>query len=153
MMRELGAIALSLLSGLLLFVSDYPVHAWPLQAVALLPLLYALERLCASRKGALLCGLALGLGSTLPLLAVLEFPLLMGVPLALYLSLLWVADRARRLPLARLAFAARPARRRCGGRAGRVGRLHAGAHLGHGPVFARVWSRRPSSPSSCPRRA
>ena len=83
-------VGLAVLSGALLFVSDYPLHAWPLQTLALLPFLFALERLCASRRAALLAGLALGLAETLPLLRVLEFPLFMGLPLALYLSLLWM---------------------------------------------------------------
>jgi apolipoprotein N-acyltransferase len=86
--RALGA---SLLSGLLLFVSDHPVHAWPLQAVAFLPWLYALTVWCPSTRRALLCGLVLGLGFNLPLGVVLEFPLFLSIGLALYLSLLWVA--------------------------------------------------------------
>ena len=86
----MALLGLSVLSGVLLFLSDYPVHAWPLQAVALLPFLFGLERRCRSWKAALGAGLALGLASTLPLLRVLEFPLMMGLPLALYLSLLWM---------------------------------------------------------------
>lgn len=90
MTRNLQVAALSFLSGALLFVSDYPLHAWPLQAAALLPFLFSLERRCSSRKAALGAGLVLGLANTLPLLSVLEFPLFMGLPLALYLSLLWM---------------------------------------------------------------
>jgi apolipoprotein N-acyltransferase len=89
MRASLTSLALSALSGLLLFVSDFPPHAWPLQTVALLPFLFALERRCSSRREALLSGLTLGLTNTLPLLRVLEFPLTMGLPLAIYLSLLW----------------------------------------------------------------
>ncbi len=83
-------LGLSALSGALLFLSDYPVHAWPLQLIALCPFLLALERWCRSYRAAALAGLALGLAYTLPLLKVLEFPLLMGLPLGLYLSLLWI---------------------------------------------------------------
>jgi apolipoprotein N-acyltransferase len=87
--RLLPLLGLSLASGLLLFASDHPLHLVPLQAVALLPLLLGLCRLCASTRAAALAGLALGLAYTVPLAVVLEFPPLMGGPLALYLSVIW----------------------------------------------------------------
>lgn len=87
--RLLPLLGLALASGLLLFASDYPLHLVPLQAVALLPLLLGLIRFCASTRAAALAGLGLGLAYTVPLAVVLEFPPLMGGPLALYLSAIW----------------------------------------------------------------
>ncbi len=60
-------LGLAALSGLLLFVSDYPLHLWPLQALALLPLLIGLLRCCHSKKAALLAGLTLGAVSLVPM--------------------------------------------------------------------------------------
>lgn len=77
-------------SGLLLFLSDYPAHVWPLQIVAFIPVLYALTRWCPGHGSALLAGVSLGVFYTVPLLVVLSFPLLMGAPLGLYLTLIWV---------------------------------------------------------------
>jgi len=71
-------------------VSDHPVHAWPLQAVALVPWLYALRRFRPGWGRALLAGFALGFSYTFALSLVLEFPLLLGTALALYLTLLWM---------------------------------------------------------------
>jgi apolipoprotein N-acyltransferase len=82
--------ALGAVSGALLFVSDYPVHAWHLQLIALVPLLVGLDRLCRSSGAAALAGLALGVLYTGPLLLALEFPLAMGLGLAAYLTLVWV---------------------------------------------------------------
>ena len=67
-------LGLAALSGLLLFLSDHPLHLWPLQAVALLPLLIGLLRYCHSKKAALLAGLTLGAVSLVPMAVVLEFP-------------------------------------------------------------------------------
>jgi apolipoprotein N-acyltransferase len=88
--RLLPLLGLALASGLLLFASDYPLHLYPLQAIALLPLLLGLLRLCASTRAAALAGFGLGLGYTVPLAIALEFPPLMGGPLALYISAIWV---------------------------------------------------------------
>lgn len=86
---RLTTYGLAGLSGLLLFLADFPVHAWPLQAVALLPWLLALVRLRPGLWTGLGAGSCLGLCYTMPLTVVLEFPLLLGVGLALYLTLLW----------------------------------------------------------------
>ncbi|MCC6750465.1 MAG: hypothetical protein IT371_22565 [Deltaproteobacteria bacterium] len=87
---RLSGLALAGLSGAALFVSDYPLHLFPLQLVALVPWLWALDRRAPRVRDALLAGLGFGLCYTLPLLLVLEFPLGMGLPLALYLTLLWM---------------------------------------------------------------
>ena len=89
LLRALGAPGLSLAAGLLLFVADHPVHAWPVQAVALLPWLLALGRLVQSWRGALVAGLCLGAGYIVPLSFVLAFPLLSALGLAGYLIALW----------------------------------------------------------------
>ncbi len=83
-------LGLAALSGLLLFVSDYPLHLWPLQALALLPLLIGLLRYCHSKKAALLAGLTLGAVSLVPMAVMLEFPVLMAAGLGIYLTLIWV---------------------------------------------------------------
>jgi len=80
---------LAAMSGLLLFLSDFPVHAWPLQAVALLPWLLALVRLRPGLWTGLGAGSLLGFCYTFPLALALEFPLLLGMGLAVYLTLLW----------------------------------------------------------------
>ena len=86
-MPRSAALALSLCSGVMLFLSDFPVHAWPLQAVALMPWLLALAR--CSTLWAALCGLALGAGFVGPLSVWLEFPPAMAAGLGVYLALLW----------------------------------------------------------------
>lgn len=88
--RRLSLLGLAAVSGLLLFLADHPVHAWYLQAVALIPLLVALAREARSSVDALLAGLATGLVNLVPLAVVLEFPLLMAAGLGLYLTLIWV---------------------------------------------------------------
>jgi apolipoprotein N-acyltransferase len=88
-LRSLAAPGLSLAAGLLLFVADHPVHAWPVQAVALLPWLLALGWLVRSWRGALIAGLCLGAGYVAPLSFVLAFPLLSALGLAVYLIALW----------------------------------------------------------------
>src|SRR5688572_19751538 len=75
------------LTGLLLFASDHPLGLLPLQLVAWVPLLVALERASTGWRAAA-CGILAGLGWTVPLLVVLDFPILFGGGLALYLSLL-----------------------------------------------------------------
>jgi apolipoprotein N-acyltransferase len=88
--KLLRLCASAALAGALLFLSDYPLHAWPLQAVALLPLFVALGRWCASARAAALAGFVLGGCYTAPLAVVLEFPPAMGAPLALYIAALWL---------------------------------------------------------------
>jgi len=87
-------LLLALASGGLLFLSDHPVHLWPLQVVALVPLLLALLRWSASSTVAAACGLALGAGYTIPLTVVLQLPPLMAAALAVYLTLLWMVFAA-----------------------------------------------------------
>lgn len=87
--RWWSLLGLSALSGLLVFFSNPPFHAWPLMMVALVPWLVGLARMCASWVAALAAGAFVGLVCFLPLaFFVLEFPLLMGGGLALYLSVL-----------------------------------------------------------------
>jgi apolipoprotein N-acyltransferase len=83
-------LGLAAASGLLLFLADFPVHAWPLQLVALAPVLAGL----AARPrwwGALLAGVVLGLCHTVPLSVALEFPPLMAAALAGYITVFWTA--------------------------------------------------------------
>ena len=77
------------LGGLALFLSDYPVHAWPLQAIALVPALCVLRQQVVTPWRGALMGLVFGLAYTLPLAAVLSFPWRVATILLLYLSLLW----------------------------------------------------------------
>jgi apolipoprotein N-acyltransferase len=133
------------LSGLLLFASDHPLGFLPLQLVAWVPLLLALERTTSWWRAAA-CGFLAGLGCTLPLLVVLRFPLLLGGGLALYLSLL----------SAIFAILARFAQRR-GGAIGGALAIGAAAVLvswmdsqlvpvwGTAQSFVRPWSRAPWS--------
>ena len=80
----------SLLSGGLLFLTDYPVHLWPLQLVALVPWLVALRRWAAGRWAALASGAAFGAAYSAPLLVALDFPLSFALALGAYLGGLWV---------------------------------------------------------------
>src|SRR5436190_1326972 len=64
------------LTGALLFVADHPVHAWALELVAFVPLLWALSR-ASSARWAAAAGAAAGLTYTGALAIVLEFPVLM----------------------------------------------------------------------------
>ena len=86
---KLLLLACCALCGGLLFAADFPLHAWPLQAVALLPWLAALGRLRRARWAAA-AGLALGLGYVVPVALALQFPLAMAAGLGAYLVLLWV---------------------------------------------------------------
>jgi len=81
---------LAALSGLLLFCSDHPVHAWPLVGVAFVPILFALTRQRVRWWRAALAALVFGAVYNGALLWMLEFPVRLGIPLALALSLLWV---------------------------------------------------------------
>ena len=82
--------ALSALSGCLLFLSDHPVHAWPLQLVAFVPWLAALARLRPSWLAAVGSGFMLGAAYAVPLLFFLGFPVALGAALGAYLILLWM---------------------------------------------------------------
>ncbi len=86
-LEKLTPLGLSFCSGVLLFLSDFPVHAWPLQAVALVPWLLALVR--CSGWWAALCGLTLGAAFVGPLAVWLEFPAAMAAGLGVYLAALW----------------------------------------------------------------
>lgn len=101
--KILAASGLSAASGFALFLSDYPVQAWPLQLLALVPFLLALFRYADRRPVAALCGCVLGCFFIVPLAFVLRFPFLMGAALALYLVLLWTL-----LALAASFFVRRP---------------------------------------------
>jgi len=76
-------------SGLLLFISDFPVHAWPLQIVALVPLLAGLRIEKSGIRSGAVMGFWTGFFYAVPLLFCLRFPLLMGAGLAVYQILLW----------------------------------------------------------------
>src|SRR5438874_453781 len=88
-MRRAWPAFASIAGGGLLFLSDYPVHAIPLQLVAFVPLWIALARGVTTRRGAALCGLGFGLAYVGPFQIVLHFPILMAVGLVLALSALW----------------------------------------------------------------
>jgi len=87
--RRLFLVSLAAASGMLLFLSNYPLHLWPVQAVALVPLWVGLLRLARSTLDAVLAGLVTAIVNLLPLSVMLEFPLLMAAGLLLYLALLW----------------------------------------------------------------
>jgi apolipoprotein N-acyltransferase len=78
------------LSGALLFAADYPIHGWALQLVALVPLLVALAAVAKSTRAAVAAGAITGLIYTGASVVALEFPLLLGGPLAAYISALWM---------------------------------------------------------------
>jgi len=84
----LGMLSAAAVSGILLFISDYPLHLWPLQALALIPWFFGLVRFCRSWAAGLAAGACLGLFYTGPLNFVLQFPLLMGLGLTLYITFL-----------------------------------------------------------------
>lgn len=147
--RPLAAAGLASASGLLLFLSDYPVHAVPLQLVALMPALWALGPLSPRPSAAAAVGLVLGLAYAAPLLATLEFPLGFALPLGLYQAALWAAFAlgARAVlrwpgPLGPLA-------------AGAVGVLVEWVNIALIPVwgtaqsFVRVWSAVPWAAQLC----
>ena len=88
--RLLALLGLAAASGLLIFLADFPVHAWPVQLVALVPLLVGLHLVRPSRKVALLAGIVLGLCHTVPIAIALEFPVPMAAALAGYITAVWV---------------------------------------------------------------
>lgn len=83
------------IGGLLLFASDYPLHAWPLQLVALVPWLWALSSGSDDRSerrptlSFALLGLTFGASYALPLLVVTAFPWLMALALGAYIIAIW----------------------------------------------------------------
>lgn len=81
--------AMGAVSGALLFLTDFPVHAWWLQVVALLPLLWALARERPGWVIGALSGAILGLFYNGALAIVLEFPWLMTIGLVAYLTFFW----------------------------------------------------------------
>jgi len=81
---------LAAISGALLFAADYPIHAWPLQLGALVPLLWALRRMVGGTKAAAVAGGIVGLVYTGSSVIALQFPLPLGGALAAYISLLWM---------------------------------------------------------------
>jgi apolipoprotein N-acyltransferase len=84
------SFSLAAASGIALFVCDYPVHFWPLQIVALVPFLFALQRV-RSRFQAGLVGAVCGLFYLVPLSIALSFPWYFAIALAGYMTLIWVA--------------------------------------------------------------
>lgn len=64
-------LALALVAGLLLCASDHPLHWWPLQFAALVPLWFALARRHAQQRRLWPLGLAFGCGYALPLVLVI----------------------------------------------------------------------------------
>lgn len=64
-------LALALAAGLLLFLSDQPLHWWPLQFVALLPWWLALAKQRRSRRPSWVLGFCFAVGYATPLLIVL----------------------------------------------------------------------------------
>lgn len=73
-----------------MFLSDHPLNAWWLQGIALVPWLFGLAWLRPGPGLGALSGFTLGVATTAPLLLALEFPLLLGGALGLYLSALWM---------------------------------------------------------------
>ncbi len=87
----------ALMSGLLLAASDHPLHFWPLQFVALVPLWWALARRSEAGRSAWLLGLAFAMANTLAVLtsAGWQLPLLVaGVAALLQWTIAaWLAAR------------------------------------------------------------
>lgn len=92
-MRRFGhsahLIGLAAASGVLLFLSDHPVHAVALQLGALIPVLWGLRRFTPTRAQAAAMGCTLGLTYVAPLLRAVAFPVTFALPLGLYITLLW----------------------------------------------------------------
>ncbi len=79
-----------LLSGLLLFNSDYPINLWPMMALAFMPLLAVLARRRSRVASAALAGVGLSLGYLIPLVVILRFPISMSLFFIAYYGLFWV---------------------------------------------------------------
>lgn len=97
--RHATRLTLSASSGTLLFLSDFPMHAWALQLVALVPWLWVLSSVSEDRteRGkhrwllhAAVAGFVLGVFYTVPLLVVTAFPWIMALGLGLYITAVWV---------------------------------------------------------------
>ena len=86
----LRGLVLAVLSGLLFYVSDYPVHAWPLQLVALVPLLFALKHDFRTPDSAAFAGVFATLAYAVPLLIRLDFPLQLAIGFTIYFAVFWV---------------------------------------------------------------
>lgn len=86
----LPALGCGGISGLMLFASDYPLHLWPLMAVAFLPLLVVLVRFQPGWAGTVFAGIGLALGYVVPLIFQLDFPVLLSVFFAAYYTVFWV---------------------------------------------------------------
>ena len=85
-------LLLSALSGGLLFIADYPVHAVLIQLAALLPFLYAVRR-CSSWQHATVAGTSLGFAYAVLLgfaLRFLHLPIFAVVGLGVYFALFFV---------------------------------------------------------------
>jgi apolipoprotein N-acyltransferase len=89
-LRKLRLAGASALSGALLFLSDHPVHAWPLVLVAFLPFLLVLRAGGRTRTEAAMAGALLAAGYVLPTLVTVAFPPLMAAALAIYAAVLFV---------------------------------------------------------------
>lgn len=86
----LRGLATAVASGLLLYVADHPVHAWPLAAIALVPWFWALGALSRRRVlGGALLGAAMGLSYTTPIAMGLHFPIGFAAAQVGLLSGLW----------------------------------------------------------------
>lgn len=84
------SFVVGLLSGLLLFNSDYPLNLWPLMALAFLPLLAVLARKEQNWFCAVLGALGFSLAYLLPLVVKLEFPAVLSAFFITYYALFWV---------------------------------------------------------------
>jgi len=85
----MNAPVLAAISGILLFLSDYPARLWFLQLGAFIPWLYALLNHCPSVTSATLAGLCLGLCYTVPMMGMLRFPLPLTAILTAYMTAIW----------------------------------------------------------------
>ncbi len=92
--KNLLPLLLGSVSGILLFITDFPVHAWWLQIAAFLPWLWSLADRRPGWVVGALSGAALGLFYTGPLAFLLEFHFLMAAGLVLYLTFFWAVTGA-----------------------------------------------------------
>ncbi|MDY0000862.1 MAG: nitrilase-related carbon-nitrogen hydrolase [Polyangia bacterium] len=87
--RSWWPVVAGAVTGGLLFSTDFPAHAWWLQAVALLPWLWSLGRWRPGPGRGALSGAALGAVYTGGLSVMLKFPILLALGLAGYLTVFW----------------------------------------------------------------